>query len=137
MIRREPRVGCGAVILDGGGAIYLLRRVKEPEAGHWGLCGGKIDWGETTEAAVRREVAEELGIAIRETELLCLVDMIDAGDGEHWVSPVYLATAWSGEPFNREPEKHSGAGWFARDALPSPLTTAARTALEALAARGL
>ncbi|MEJ1161835.1 NUDIX hydrolase [Prosthecomicrobium sp. N25] len=129
--RRKPRSGCGAAILRDG-ALYLLKRVKQPEAGHWGLPGGKVDWGEPVGAAIEREVAEELGIGVRSKRLLCVVDLIDRGDGEHWISPVYLVTAFEGEPENREPAKHAGVGWFALDALPAPLTTATVEALRAL-----
>jgi 8-oxo-dGTP diphosphatase len=130
-VRREPRCGCGAVILRGQ-ALFLLQRVKEPEAGHWGLPGGKVDWGEPVGDAIEREIAEELGIRVRGKRLLCVVDMIDRGDGEHWISPVYLVTAFDGEPTNREPAKHTGVGWFSLDALPSPLTLATHAALEVL-----
>lgn len=129
--RREPRCGCGAAVLRDG-HLYLLRRVKEPEAGHWGLPGGKVDWGEPVGTAIERELAEELGIRVTAQRLLCVVDMIDRGDGEHWVSPVHLVTDFAGEPENREPHKHSGAGWFALGALPTPLTIATVEAVEAL-----
>ena len=51
---------------------------------------------------------------------------------EHWVAPVFLAEAFVGEPANLEPDKHTDLGWFALDALPSPLTVAAQTAARAL-----
>jgi 8-oxo-dGTP diphosphatase len=58
-----PRVGCGAAILVDG-RILLVRRTGAPEAGRWGLPGGKVDPFETVAAATAREVAEELGVAI-------------------------------------------------------------------------
>lgn len=128
---REPRCGCGAAVLRDG-HLFLLRRVKDPEAGHWGLPGGKVDWGEPIGTAIERELVEEIGIRVTTKRLLCVVDMIDRGDGEHWISPVYLVTNFAGEPENREPAKHSGAGWFPLDALPAPLTTATVEALQAL-----
>jgi ADP-ribose pyrophosphatase YjhB (NUDIX family) len=131
----EPRVGCGAAIVRGGG-ILLLQRLKAPEAGHWGLAGGKIDLFETAQAAAEREILEELGIVIQARDLLCFVDQIDREAGTHWVSPVYLVRAFTGEPANVEPAKHGGIGWFALDDLPAPLTLAAREAIAALAARG-
>ena len=131
----EPRVGCGAAIVQNG-RILLLRRLRAPEAGCWGLAGGKIDLYETAPHAAEREILEELGIVIEARDLLCFVDQIDRAAGTHWVSPVYLVTAFTGEPANVEPTKHEAVAWFALDDLPAPLTVAARTAIAALAARG-
>ena len=132
----EPRVGCGAAIVADG-RILLMRRLREPEAGHWGLAGGKIDLFETVEQAMRREVAEELGIVVDEADLLCFVDQIDRDRGTHWVAPVFVVRSFRGEPRNCEPEKHEGPAWFALDALPAPLTTPTIAAIAALTAGGV
>lgn len=129
----RPGAGCGAAILDDQGRLLLIQRLKEPEAGAWGLPGGKIDFGERAEDTARREVEEELGIVIELTRLACITEIIDAGDGQHWVSPIYEARIVSGDPRNMEPEKHGGWGWFSRDELPDRLTTPAITFLEATA----
>jgi 8-oxo-dGTP diphosphatase len=131
----EPRVGCGVAIVQDG-RILLMRRLKTPEAGHWGIAGGKIDLFETAPEAAAREIAEELGVTVRADDLLCFVDQIDREAGAHWVSPVYLATDFEGEPRNMEPAKCGGVAWFSLDALPAPLTTAAAAAVAALARRG-
>jgi 8-oxo-dGTP diphosphatase len=128
-----PRVGCGAAILRDG-KLLLIKRAKPPEAGCWGLPGGKVDPFEAVQAAVRREIAEELGLELVGERLLCVVDQIDRDGGDHWVSPVFLAEAFAGEPANLEPEKHTALGWFALDALPSPLTVSAQTAVQVLRA---
>lgn len=127
----QPRVGCGAAILRDG-RLLLVRRRREPEAGHWGLPGGKVDFGETVPAAIMREIAEELGIAIRLIRLLHVVDQIDDAAGQHWVSPTWLAEIAAGEPAIREPDALADWGWFALDALPAPLTEATRQTLPAL-----
>lgn len=121
-----PEAGCGAAILNEAGELLLLQRLREPEASHWGLPGGKIDFGEPAKTAVVREIAEELGIEIKLTELACLTETIGKGDGRHWVAPVYEAYIASGEPRIMEPEKHGGWGWFRLDALPDLLTTPTR-----------
>jgi ADP-ribose pyrophosphatase YjhB (NUDIX family) len=128
-----PRVGCGVAIVRDG-RLLLIRRVREPEAGCWGLPGGKVDPYEPVQDAARREIAEEIGVELIGERLLCVVDLIDRARGEHWVAPVFLAQAFAGEPTILEPEKHSGLDWFALDALPSPLTRAAEVAAQALAA---
>jgi ADP-ribose pyrophosphatase YjhB (NUDIX family) len=126
-----PRVGCGMAVLKGS-AILLLRRAREPEAGCWGIPGGKVDAFETVPDAVRREIKEETGLIVSDIELLCVVDQIDRDRGEHWVAPAYLAQSFAGEARNCEPAKHTGLGWFDLDDLPQPLTVATLAVVRAL-----
>ena len=128
---RSPRVGCGAAIRRDG-KLLLVKRRRPPEADHWGLPGGKVDWLEPVPAAVAREVAEEIGLAIRPRRLLCLVDQIDAGRDEHWVAPVYLVEDAEGEPRLLEPAALAGCSWFSLDRLPAPLTRATRATVAQL-----
>ncbi|ALN71539.1 NUDIX domain-containing protein [Aureimonas sp. AU20] len=128
----SPGVGCGIAILRDN-QLLLVQRLRAPEAGCWSFPGGKVDLFETSDAAAARETAEELGIAVGPLQLLCLVDLIDRAGGTHWVSPVFLATEFEGEPRLLEPEKHGGLGWFALDALPEPLSEAVRMAAQVLA----
>lgn len=130
---RVPQLGCGAAILAED-RLLLIRRRRPPEAGHWGLPGGKVDWGERVIDAVVREIAEELGIEIRCRRLLTVADQIH--EDSHWVAPVYLAEITAGRPEVKEPEALAGAEWFALDRLPAPLTIATRAALDALNAGG-
>jgi len=134
-MQTEPRAGCGAAIIIDG-RILLIRRLRAPEPGHWGLPGGKIDLFEPAAIATAREIREELDIGIDCRDLLCVVDLIDEAAGTHWLSPVYLVREITGTPRNLEPEKHDGMAWFPLDALPAPLTTPTRVALAALKARG-
>lgn len=123
----EPRLGCGAAILDRG-RILLVKRRRPPEAGHWSLPGGKVDFLEPVEDAIRREVGEETGLTVRLLRPLQLTQMIGL-DGQHWVSPVYLAAVAAGAAANREPEKADDVAWFALEAPPAPLSQAAREAI--------
>jgi ADP-ribose pyrophosphatase YjhB (NUDIX family) len=107
------------------------REWTPPEVGHWSLPGGKVDFLERVEDAIRREVYEETGLTIRILRPLHLSEMIGL-DGQHWVSPVYLAAIATGEATNREPEKADGVAWFPLDALPAPLAQAARDATAAI-----
>ncbi|WP_408609576.1 NUDIX hydrolase [Achromobacter insolitus] len=124
---REPRLGCGAAVVNDG-RLLLIHRRREPEADHWGLPGGKVDWLEPVEHAIRREIREELGISLGELHLLCVVDQIDPSRATHWAAPVFLTLQFEGTPALIEPDKHAAWGWFALDRLPEPLTMATRTA---------
>lgn len=53
----------GCVVLDGDGRILVLHRAT-PELTQWELPGGKIEPGETPQAAAVRELSEELGITV-------------------------------------------------------------------------
>lgn len=125
------RVGCGAFITDGDGRLLLVKRRRNPEADHWGLPGGKVDFLEAVPDTIRREIAEELGVAIELTGLLCVVDQIDPAGPSHWVNPVHRARILSGEPRVMEPDAMADWGWFSLDALPQPLTVSTRAAVAA------
>lgn len=126
----QPRVGCGAAILDSDGRLLLVQRRRPPEAGCWGLPGGKLDFGETVEDAIRREILEELGITIALDRLLCVVDQI--APDSHWVAPVWTARIVAGEPAVQEPDVLGGWGWYGCVEMPQDLTLATVKVLDCL-----
>jgi 8-oxo-dGTP diphosphatase len=91
MPRREypdaPMLGVGAVVLDGD-RVLLVRRGQQPLQGEWSIPGGALELGETLEAGVCREVAEETGLAVRIVQLVEVLDRIlfeeSALDGADW-----------------------------------------------------
>jgi len=129
---QRPRVGCGAAILDSQGHLLLVKRVKNPEADHWGVPGGKLDWGEAASTCAEREIHEELGISIKAERVLAVTDMI--APDYHWVAITYAVEHWDGEPAIQEAHALHEWGWFPLYALPSPLTAATRDAVAALRA---
>jgi 8-oxo-dGTP diphosphatase len=132
-----PGVGTGLAILRDG-KLLLYRRTRPPEAQHWSIVGGKVDMGESSEAAARREAFEESGLTIGAVEFLRHSEQFEKIDGQHWVSMIYVTTDFIGEPAVMEPEKLPEFGWFALDDLPSPLSRFAADAVRALkiSARG-
>jgi 8-oxo-dGTP diphosphatase len=131
---RQPRSGCGAAIVVDG-RLLLLRRRTEPEAGAWGLPGGKVDWMETVAEAIQREVFEEVGVEVGESDLLCVVDHLDERLGQHWIAPVHLVSSFHGAPRLCEPAKHSGLSWFPLTELPERVTIATSVAVAELLRR--
>lgn len=90
----------GAVVVHEG-RVLLIRRGKEPLRGRWLVPGGTVEWGETLEEAVVRELKEETGLLVRPRELLAVLDRIHrAGDSEevahHYVIVDYLCDWVSG-----------------------------------------
>ena len=126
-------VGVGALIVEDG-HMLLLRRLKPPEAGCWGIQGGAVEFGERVDAALMREVREELDVEAEIVAPLGVTDHILPDEGRHWVSPVFLVRVAAGTPRNAEPAKHSDLRWFPLDAPPDDLTLTARNALRLLRA---
>ncbi|QND53050.1 NUDIX domain-containing protein [Phyllobacterium sp. 628] len=126
---KAPGVGCGMVFLKDG-HILLLQRKKSPEAGAWGILGGKVDFLETAEQAIRREALEETGLIAGEIELLGLSEQLFHDENQHWYGVLFQAISFSGDIQLLEPDKHGGIEWFALDNLPTKLTLPTKHALD-------
>ncbi|MGG0795126.1 NUDIX domain-containing protein [Brevibacillus laterosporus] len=127
-----PRVGVGAAIIDDNRRILLVLRKKAPEAGCWSLPGGKVDYMETIEDAVIREIKEELNIDIAIDSLLCVTNHIVQAENVHWVAPTFIARISSGEVQNLEPHALEKVGWFPIDELPDNITITTTYAIDQL-----
>lgn len=116
-----PGVGCGIVFLKDR-HILLLQCRKSPEIGAWGIPGGKIDFLETAEQAIRREALEETGLEAGDIKLLGLSEQLFHDEKQHWFGVLFQAESFSGEMQLLEPDKHGGIDWFPLDKLPDRLT---------------
>ena len=56
------------------GQVLMVRTDKW--SGKWGIPGGKIEYGESSEDALRREIAEETNLAISDIEFVLAQDCI-------------------------------------------------------------
>jgi len=117
-------VGVGAILVNDKGWLFFARRAEmaKNERGLWEFPGGSVEFGETMEAALKREMFEEYGIEIMVGELLDVVDHILPEEGQHWISPTFLCKIVKGEPVIKEPGKCSQIGWFPPEAAPGQLT---------------
>lgn len=76
---RTARLVVAGALLDGAGRLLAARRSAPPElAGQWELPGGKVEPGEDPRTALRRELLEELGVAV------VLGALVPAPDGGDW-----------------------------------------------------
>ena len=85
------------VLVDADGRVLLAQRPKgKAMAGLWEFPGGKVEPGETPEAALIRELHEELGI---DTWASCLAPLTFASHGYadfHLLMPVFICRRWDG-----------------------------------------
>lgn len=76
-----PRIAVGAVVLDesvpGETRILLVRRARPPMQGRWSLPGGRLEFGERIESALKREILEESGLHVQVGPLVEVVEAID------------------------------------------------------------
>ena len=128
-------VGAGAIIFNDSGEIFLAKRGHDArnEKHRWEFPGGSVEFGETLEQALKREINEEYGFHIEVVQLLDVVDHILPDEKQHWVSPTYLCRHKSGTPFIREPRKCEAIGWFGLDSIPvAQLSKASSISLQSL-----
>ena len=92
-----------AALIDADGRVLIARRPEgKAMAGLWEFPGGKVAPGETPEAALIRELHEELGI---DTEESCLAPLTFAShtyESFHLLMPLYLCRRWHGSVRPRE-----------------------------------
>ena len=92
-----------AALVDMDGRVLVAQRPPgKSMAGLWEFPGGKVAPGETPEAALVRELAEELGIDVTES---CLAPVAFASHSYadfHLLMPVFACRVWRGELVGRE-----------------------------------
>lgn len=114
--------------------VLLIRRGTKPLAGDWSIPGGRIEFGERTEAAALRELSEETGVTARIVGLADVVDAIftsrrDGRVTRHYLLVDYAAVWVCGEPEAGDDADH--AEWISPDALAAlPLWDETRRVIE-------
>lgn len=126
-------VSAGAMIFNDKGKLFLSKRSQNAknERGCWETPGGSVDFGETLEQAVKREIIEEYGVDIEIIEQFPAADHIIPDEHQHWVATTFLARIKNGQtPKIMEPKKCDGIGWFPLSNLPQPLSIITKIDLE-------
>lgn len=94
-----------AVLTRADGRVLVQRRpAGKPLPGLWEFPGGRIEPGENPEAALARELAEELGIVVERSALEPLIFASEPQADKHLLLLFYRCRAWAGEPEPRHAE---------------------------------
>ena len=90
-------------LVDADGRVLLAKRPEgKTMAGLWEFPGGKVHGGETPEAALIRELREELAIDTVESCLAPFTFASHRYDDFHLLMPLYLCRVWRGTPMAQE-----------------------------------
>ena len=109
MSDRKILLVVACALIDADRRVLIAQRPPGKNlAGLWEFPGGKVEAGETPEAALIRELEEELGIS---TQTACLAPVSFAShsyDNVHLLMPLYACRKWQGQPQLRE---HTALKW--------------------------
>ncbi len=102
--RDRPTVLVSAVaLIDVDGRVLIAKRPADKAmAGLWEFPGGKVVAGETPEAALIRELREELAIDITRSCLAPLTFASHIYDDFHLLMPLFVCRVWYGTPSPQE-----------------------------------
>jgi len=95
----RPLIVVAAALIDGDGRVLVQQRPQDKTMGGlWEFPGGKVELGETPEAALIRELREELGIDVEQACLAPACFASEPLDGRHLLLLVYICRKWRGIP---------------------------------------
>jgi NAD+ diphosphatase len=108
-----PRLSPAMMVLIHRGRELLLARAPHYAPGMYSALAGFVESGESLEDCVHREVAEEVGVQVRDLRYY---------GSQSWPFPhslmVAYTAAWAGGEIVRQEDEIEDAGWFDVDALP-------------------
>jgi ADP-ribose pyrophosphatase YjhB (NUDIX family) len=110
---------------DGAGNFLFNKRSANcrDEHGRWDPGGGGLEFGDTVESTLRKEIAEEYCTDVLEFEFLGYRDVHREHQASktHWIALDFKVRVDRDKVQNGEPHKFDAVRWCTLDALPSPL----------------
>lgn len=118
-------------LLSIGDQILLVRRSKKQSfgAGLYSLIGGKVEQNERALQAIQREVYEETGLMLQESDFTFIHAFHRNGTEGPLIALCYRANITDMVPYNKELEKHDDMRMFNINALPDNMLPAHKQAL--------
>ena len=118
-------VTCVFYCHDGNSNLLIHRRSDKcrDEVGRWDVGGGSMEFGETFEEAVKREIKEEYCCDVKDLKFIKINNVLRKNGkvDTHWVALIFAAEVNPKQVKIGEPEKMEEIGWFPADNLPVPL----------------
>jgi 8-oxo-dGTP diphosphatase len=120
MQKNRPSVGVGVIVVKDHKVLFGKRKNAHGE-GMWSFPGGHLEFNEGVEECAKREVAEEVGISIKNIQKVTYTNDLFLEEGKHYITCFVRADYDDGEVRVMEPDKSEMWEWFAWDDLPEPL----------------
>ena len=121
-MNNNPRVGIGIIMFNSKNEILLGKRISSHGESTYGNPGGHLEFGETFEKCIIREVLEETNLIIKEPEFLAVTNDVFEKEQKHYVSIFLNAHCLNEHELqNLEPHKVESWQWFSLDNLPDNL----------------
>ncbi len=115
-------VTCVFVCHDGQGNILLHKRSQNcrDEQGKWDNGAGSLEFGETIEDGVRREVREEYGVEAEEVRFVLARSVLRENNGTptHWIALLHVVKVPRDQVKMNDPEYMDEIGWFTLETMP-------------------
>ena len=111
---------------DGEGNVLMSKRSDKcrDEQGTWDQGGGAVEYGDSVEVTIEREIREEYCTTVLDREFLGFRDVhrvLENGQATHWIALDFAVRIDRSLVANGEPHKLEEVAWFRLDALPSPM----------------
>ena len=116
----RPKVGVAVAVFGYGGCLLMGKRKGSNGAGTWSFPGGHLEFGETLEECVRREVAEETGITLLKDIRFVTIANNVIDEDKHYIT-IFFEALTPESPKVMEPDKCEEWRWVDPLRLPHPL----------------
>jgi 8-oxo-dGTP diphosphatase len=95
---KRPLLTVDAIITAENGKLVFIRRKNPPYQGSWALTGGFVEYGETVEQAVMREVKEETGLLVEIKKIVGVYSDPERDPRGHTITVSFLTDKIGGDP---------------------------------------